>query len=360
MEIVFTTVYYLPHLGGVEVYIDTIAKYMIGIGYEATVIVTDLSINSVSYDEINGVRVVRIPSRKIGGFFYLKDKKNIDTINKEIENADIVHVNAPKFLYGYFAKKKAEYGYRLIASSHGWFYHTKKFRAIKDFYFKNTIVKYADYYDGIINVSYQDLEIAKSFGLKKSIVIQNGVDIYKYANLPAKELFTNTFVYWGRISRNKGIMECLKKLNSYQGNFTFNLIGNCGDEKYKAELDEYITSHEMKNKVHFLGRKTDEEIKQYLADADMILMPSLHEGFGMTLAECLLSGRPIIANTNDSFKVILHSVNADEYLFDYENPSTDFRKKVEELKSAQIELKNVEQYSTEQMIKNTLSVYGVS
>ncbi len=360
MKYIFSTFVYLPVMGGIQVYINQIANYLVKEGHEVCVITSDKGINSIVHEEIDGARVIRLPAFEIGGFYFLRKKKEaLEEIDKEIRNADLVHVNAPKLLFKYFAENKKKYGYRLIATSHGWFYHTKKFKLVKDWYFRNVICRYASLYDGIINVSYQDQDIAKSFNLNNTIVIENGVDIYKYSNLPPKKVFQDKFIYFGRIANNKGILECLKKLSSYKKDFSFDVIGNCSDQQYMDKLRLFVDKSGLSKKVVFWGRLSEEEIRQKLTDADMILMPSLHEGFGMALAECLLTGRPIIANDNDAFRKILQSVKAEDYLFDYENEHSDLSKKVRELISSTTTPQNVEQYSVENMIKKTIDVYSV-
>lgn len=360
MKYVFSTFVYLPVMGGIQVYINQIANYLIKEGHEVCVITSDKKISSIVREEIDGARVIRLPAYEIGGFYFLKNKKTaLAEIDTEIKNTDLVHVNAPKLLYKYFAENKKKYGYRLIATSHGWFYHTKKFKFAKDWYFRNIICKYAPLYDGIINVSFQDQDIAKSFGLNNTCVIENGVDIYKYSNLPPKKEFQSKFIYFGRIANNKGILECLKKLASYKSDFTFDVIGNCSDQQYMDKLKAYVENSGLSKKVIFWGRLSEDEIRQKLTEADIILMPSLHEGFGMALAECLLTGRPIIANDNDAFRKILQSVEAEGYLFDFENDSSNFSEKVNEVMSSVTIPQNVEQYSVKNMIKKTIDIYGI-
>lgn len=359
MKIVFSTTIYLPHIGGIEIYIHEIAQYLIKNGHTVSVIVADKYCDNVKEEVISDEKVIRLPAREIGGFFFLKDRRHLELVSKEIRDADVVHVNVSKFLFDYFAKQKGFFNYRLVATSHGWLYHTQKYKLIKDIYFKRIIVRYAPMYDGIINVSYQDQEIAHSFGVKDSTVILNGVDCYKYSGLKPKKEFEAHFMYWGRISQNKGIYECLKKLSKYRHVFRFDIIGKCEDKTYEDRLDQLIKENDMSDKVRFLGTLSDDEIREILEKTDIIMMPSLHEGFGMTLVECLLSGRPIIANTNDSYRYILQCTQAEEYLFDFEDESTDINTKIEQLIEKKVSPKNVEQFSAENMIKKTLAVYGI-
>ncbi len=360
MKIVFTTIGYLPEIGGIQVYIRDIAKQLQKEGHQVCIIAGTIAVNKLTIEYIEGAKVIKLPVKYLGGFPFLTNKRrNLEIINREIQNADLIHVNAPKFLYKYIANMKKTYNYRLIVTSHGWFFHTKSFTKIKEFYFKHIIVKYAPLYDGIINVSYQDQDIAKSFGLKNTCVIENGVDIYKYSNLPPKKEFQNKFIYFGRIANNKGILECLKKLSGYKSDFIFDVIGNCSDQHYMDKLRSYVDDSGLGKKVIFWGRLSEEEIRRKLTDSDIILMPSLHEGFGMALAECLLTGRPIIANNNDAFRKILTNVKAEEFLFDFESEQSDLNTKVRELRNNQVVPQDVEQYSVDKMIEKTLLVYGI-
>ena len=211
-------------------------------------------------------------------------------------------------------------------------------------------MNYSEYYDKIICVSEQDHDIGTSYGLINMPVIYPGVDVYKFNQLPPCKNDILHFVYYGRIAPNKGIYECLIKLSELNS-FVFDIIGLCEDHEYMKKLQDVIINYSLQNKVNFVGRKTNDEIKQYLSSCDYILFPSLYEGFGMTLTETLLSGKKIIANTNTSFKKILTTVKASQYLFDFENNSTHLIDKIKELEKTDILPQNVQQYSEEEMLR---------
>lgn len=48
--------------------------------------------------------------------------------------------------------------------------------------------------------------------------------------------------------------------------------------------------------VHALGRVTDEQLQSCYAHADILLMPSLYEGFGLPLLEAMCHGVPVITS----------------------------------------------------------------
>ena len=344
MHIIYTTKIYLPHIGGVELYIKMLADYFSKKGDTVTVITADEEISNSIEEITENITILRIPTKSIYGIYFLKNLKDLNFIKQKIKSADIVHVNDCKFLFRFFAKQKKMFHYRLICSSHGWLFHTKNHALLKKMYFKEFVAKNSKFFDKIICVSEQDKIIAEKMGMLCDTVISPGVDCKKYADLPEKMCSEDTFFYWGRIAKNKGILDALKKFNSLRNDYTFIIAGKCEDEEYMALLHSYISENKMEKNIKFVGQISDAAIKTQIEKSDYIILPSLHEGFGITLVECLLCGRPIIANTNDSYTTILNQVHAPEYLFDFESETSDLQQKISELKGIKIIPKNIEQF----------------
>lgn len=359
MKIVFTVPQYLPHIGGIEMVVHQLSQYYIRNGHSVCILVSDKELDTLKIEYLEDEKIIRIPSREIGGISVLRSRSDIHIIENEIRDADVVHLNSTKFLIPFFASRKKKYGYKLVMTSHGWFYHTKKNKLLKDLYFKYIIVRRQKYFDNIINVSEQDEHIAKEFGIKKSCIIINGVDLEKFYIEKSKKDFTNRFLYYGRISENKGLYECLIKLSEYNEDFQFSIVGKCEDKNYMNQLEDFIKKHKLGNKVSFCGPQPTDVIRNMMIESDIILLPSLHEGFGMTLVECLVSKRLIIANTIDTYKEILSEVGATQYLFDYTDKESSLEDKIKELLEDDIEPHNIEIYSIDQMAQKTLSAYGI-
>ena len=357
MNIVYFTTVYLPHIGGIEFYVRDMAQYSAKMGNCVTIVVADRECSDVLEYYEEGLKIVRIPTYSFAEFFILKNGKVKKMVNGIISDADLIHLNSCKFLYKYLAYKKSFNHYKLVISSHGWLFHTNNHLLIKKIYFKYIVARLAIAYDKIINVSSQDQAIARNYGIETSVVIPSGTDCIKFSGLKQKDSFESKFIYFGRIARNKGIIECLTKLKEYGKAFEFRIIGACDDALYMEEIATYVKKNELERCVFFLGRLTDEEIRIEIEKSDIILMPSLHEGFGLTLVECLPSNRPIIANTIDSYKFILKSVKAEEFLFDYAKGDTLIENKVNELITKRIRPTNIEQFSTEKMASKTYKEY---
>ncbi len=107
------------------------------------------------------------------------------------------------------------------------------------------------------------------------------------------------FLYIGRINKDKGINNILKvsKLltnSNYKCRFVF--VGNYEDENLKHEI--------KKNKriIHFNHSKNINKFYQF---ADIYITSSYREGFGMTVAQAMASGLPVIGTNIYGLKDLL-------------------------------------------------------
>lgn len=356
MNILLITPIYLPHMGGIEKYVHDLAIHLSEKNKVVIFTADQTLIKSSDNVEDTGIRVIRVPVKSYAGILFLKNRKDKILLKSLLAYSDIVHSNDCKFLYKFLGKKKQVFKYKLFLSSHGFIFHTDSHSGLKKLYFKFVVARYQNYFDRIICVSEQDQIIANKYGIRNTVVILPGVDIDKFRDLPKARNEKLNFVYYGRIAPNKGIKECIIKLCAFD-EFQFTIIGSCDDDNYKNQLLNVLSTHGKLDSVNFMGRRDDNEIRSMLSNADFILMPSLHEGFGMTLAECLNSGKGIIANTNTSFMKILKDTKAECFLFDFEDQKTNLKDKVLELQNKCVVPVNVDQFSIQKMYEQMDDVY---
>lgn len=140
----------------------------------------------------------------------------------------------------------------------------------------------------------------------KNTLINNGIDEKKIHYLPLgvdvkhfqncskikKEKLSNeklNFLFVGRVQSVKGIyylLESFKRL--YSKNVKLLVVGQIMCDK--KQLSQYSFN------VDFLGPKRKDEMVQIYNNADIYVLPSLFEGFSLSLFEALASGLPVIAS----------------------------------------------------------------
>ena len=64
-----------------------------------------------------------------------------------------------------------------------------------------------------------------------------------------------------------------------------------------AQLDTEIAHHGLAERIAVLGVLPDHEMSQLYAGADVFVLPSRFEGYGMAFAEAMAHGLPVIGTT---------------------------------------------------------------
>ncbi|MCH2539930.1 MAG: glycosyltransferase [Anaerolineales bacterium] len=147
-------------------------------------------------------------------------------------------------------------------------------------------------------------------------VIPPGVDLSVFHPYPQaqarKELDIQVgdklLLFVGRIEPLKGVDTLLRALQILQrsgeipANLCLSVIG--GDptkprETRHAELEKLMLLRDelgLSDVVTFLGRRAQETLHCYYASADIVVMPSHYESFGMVALEAMACGTPVIAS----------------------------------------------------------------
>ena len=87
-----------------------------------------------------------------------------------------------------------------------------------------------------------------------------------------------------------------------------------GDGPERAQLVDKAKTLGIADHVVWLGDKKPEEVFQLYGIMDVVAVPSLFEGFGLTAAEAMAAGRPVVASTVDGLsEVVEHGITG--YLF---------------------------------------------
>jgi glycosyltransferase involved in cell wall biosynthesis len=68
-----------------------------------------------------------------------------------------------------------------------------------------------------------------------------------------------------------------------------------GDGPDRKALERYASELGIAHRVHFVGRIEPEDRFEWLAAADLVVMPSRYETFGMVAAEALAVRTPVVA-----------------------------------------------------------------
>ena len=124
------------------------------------------------------------------------------------------------------------------------------------------------------------------------------------ANRAVKLLFTGT------VEQRKGLIHAIKALDILNRKgvpFIFDIVGKCVNKDYLDRLKEEIAEYGLKDKIHFHGFVTREELKRFYSTADIYLFPSMQEGFGLSIAEAMGYGLPVTGFDNSAMPYIVNT-----------------------------------------------------
>jgi len=83
------------------------------------------------------------------------------------------------------------------------------------------------------------------------------------------------------------------------------LAGRYESDRHFPRLREEIAKLDLEAHVSLLGFIPDEQLPRYYQAADLVVFPSLYEGFGLPVLEAMASGVPVLAGSNSSIPEVV-------------------------------------------------------
>jgi len=146
---------------------------------------------------------------------------------------------------------------------------------------------------------------------RKIKVIYNGIDYTRFFGLTRKE-HKNIVLFLGRLTNQKGpyfFLHTAAKVLEKRKDVLFVIAGE-GDQL--PELIRIAIGLNIMDNVVFTGYLTEEELLYAYAMADIYVMPSVAEPFGITALEAIASGTPVIVSKNSGVaEKIMHCFKVD-------------------------------------------------
>ncbi len=137
-------------------------------------------------------------------------------------------------------------------------------------------------------------------------VINPGVDVNFYKpHVSMKQ--NNRILFVGRLQKVKGtevLLQCMKALEEK----TCKLI-IVGDGVERTRMENFVKEEKISN-VEFKGELAPEAVRRQYQKAAVFILPSVSEGFPLTVLEAMACGAPVCAfNVGDVSKIVENGVN---------------------------------------------------
>jgi glycosyltransferase involved in cell wall biosynthesis len=298
--------------GGVHKTIRELAKNLSENGHNVTVVQGNL-MNLKNQEIINQYKIIRVQS-KYAKYFYGLSPEITGYVCKNLTNIspDIIHVHGYHTLLSaeiiFTIKKKIKSNIPIIFSPH---YCSDSHSTIAGKYlwnFYNNVVgtKAFDLVDHIVCASeYERKELMRDIKLPSSkiSIIPHGVNRLNFNK--CRDLKSNyiNLLYVGNLLYLKGVQHILNVVNVIKFMFNKDVILNIvGHGEYQQELLKLAERLNILDSIKWYHSLFGEQLYQKYREADIFLLLSSSENYGIVIAEALASGTPCIVSNTTALK----------------------------------------------------------
>jgi len=313
LKVLTAAIRYPPSPGGAETHAHEVAKELVARGHDVTVYTSDLLREhpfehlDQPYDLVEGVSVVRNRAYRLGEALHYPMMPGQVRILRE--PADVLHSHS----FGYFhtnvmALRRKLRDTPLVITPH---YHPPETmqggtarHLLRKMYDNNLANWVFDQADVIIAVSRGELSSMAHHinDLGKVRVIPNGIHFTRFEELPGSGDFREPrgiegpmLLYVGRLAVNKRmevVIQSMPELVRAHPDLTLVIAGP--DDGVGEEWKELTTTLGVADNVRFEGFLSEEDMIAAYHDADVFVLPSEWEAFGIVLLEAMACRTPCV------------------------------------------------------------------
>ena len=311
MKILQGCVRYPPAPGGAETVVKAYSEGLRDLGHDVKVITTDLYtetpfVKREMPSEVNGINVTRHKAYTVSGeaHYVLAPGMVQSFLSKK---ADIIHTHS----YGYFQNHAGWIRERFqstpwVITPHfhpSWsMWGGAKRKTLREFY--DTVIGKGtmESADLITCVSKHERDMLVSeIGISQDNIkiIYNGINWNDWQILPDKNIFRKQYpdisdkfvLFAGRLATNKGLSDLISAMDLVNQK-SVDLVITGADMGLGKQLEKEALEKGVR--MHRLGHIDDETYRSVLAAAEMLVLPSEYEAFGIVLLEAAAAETAVI------------------------------------------------------------------
>ncbi|EGE58725.1 GDP-mannose:cellobiosyl-diphosphoprenyl alpha-mannosyltransferase protein [Rhizobium etli CNPAF512] len=294
---------FLPNRGGLEDVVANLARQTVRRGYRVRVVTLDSLFTAPKdklpqREDIDGIAVVRIPWSGSSRYPLAPE------VFRHLADADLVHVHAIDFFFDALAWGRLLHRKPMIVTTHGGFFHTRKYAAIKKIWFRTLTRASALAYRRVVCCSASDLKQFSAI-VPDSLLIENGADIGKFAD-SASQRPRRRIVTIGRFSVNKRLdhlLDAMAVLKDRDPEWHLDIVGAESDLN-RVDMEVAIEGRNLSGRVTLHVSPDNGAIRRILAEASLFASASEYEGFGLVALEAMSAGLLPVLNANDAFTML--------------------------------------------------------
>lgn len=315
MRILTALTYYRPHISGLTIYTERLAKALAQRGHQVTILTSQFDASTPRYEVMDGVKIIRAPVVVRISKGVIMPTIGFLATRLVLEN-EVIHLHLPQFdaagiaLRGRLLKRPTVLTYHCDLKLPPGLFNRLANQAVKLMNHlaalsAHRIVTYTQDYADHSPYTLRYHQKVRTILPPVELDPASPEEIKQFAK--AHDLGERTPVIGmaARFAAEKGVevlLEALPKVLQVYPNSKVLYAGQyrevLGEEDYARRLFPLIERYKNKGQWEFLGVLNPDQIAAYYSNLDVLVVPSLNstESFGLVQIEAMMNGAPVIAS----------------------------------------------------------------
>lgn len=299
MRVLLTSHRFWPSVGGTEEVVERLAERYARAGHEVTVFTSDEP-DRPAQERRGGFAIRRFTLRRRGRFRFPPPEYREAVLS---DAWDVVHLHGQRvwstdYLYRHLGKARAP----VVFTAHGFYqWHMERLPLLNDYYYRWVLPRALRHAAAVTALTTPEMDELRGWGVpeEKLRLVPDGFDPAEFAALPSGFRARHgispgepLLLYVGGFYRNKRV-DRLVEVASETG-ATLAVVGKEHHPKHGLAECQALAERTGAT-VKFLGKLPREDVLAGYAEADLFVLGSDFEGFGLVLLETMAAGLPFVA-----------------------------------------------------------------
>jgi len=303
MHVLLISSNYLPQIGGVEVAVDHLAKYLVSQGHRVTLVTSRSGARRFGVERHKGIEIHRIYLGVPGCGWKSTLVFPLLAPTTLIYLRRIAQETQPDLINLHFADNATAYALvlahwfdlPLVISLHG--ADMERFRQERRVY--RWLLRKAIGSAAAITacssalLCHTGVDLSTTSKFVESI--PNGVDLDLFSDAIPYPHEQPYILVVGRLIPTKGVDLVIRAFAQLPPEFDHVSLFIAGNGPLHHELQRLAINLGLKNRMHFLGSVSHETIPSLIAGCEALVLGSRSEAFGIVLLEAMAAAKPVVA-----------------------------------------------------------------
>jgi glycosyltransferase involved in cell wall biosynthesis len=152
----------------------------------------------------------------------------------------------------------------------------------------------------------QEAKSLRDLGFRQPIaLIPNGVEVPNWCSRPKPQTELRTALFLSRIHPVKGLLELIKAWATVRPSHWQVVIAGPDECGHQKSVEKAVNEAGLQGVFSFIGEVEGEAKTKLYCQADLFILPTFSESFGVVVAEALACGVPVITTKGAPWKELI-------------------------------------------------------